>query len=333
MAEAVTPRAQGVGAWRLGVIRALLRRLVVAFITIWFVSAVVFVALNLLPSDPARAALGAQATPDMLSAYRQLMHLDLPPLTRYLQWATGMLQGDFGISVVSRSPIGPELAHRFLYTAILGVTSLVLSMVVALPLAIMSARRAGRFVDIAVSAAAIAISAVPEFVIAIIVLLIFVAGLHLLPVSSAGISGGDITGLVLPVITLTLGAAAYVFRHARVSVLETMSAPYVRTAVLNGFSPQRILWFHVMPNATVVVVNAVALNAISLMSGVIVVENVFGYPGLGQLLVQALNGNDFPKVEAVAVVTAALLVTINVLADGIVLLLDPRLRSQSIARR
>lgn len=305
------------------------RRLALAALTVWVVSLIVFGALNLLPADPARAALGASATPDMLAAYRAVMNLDIPPLERYLNWAVGMLQGDFGISVVSRNPIGPDLAQRFVYTAILGLTSFVLSMVIALPLAVFSARRSGRLVDIGISAAAIAISAIPEFVIALVVVLIFVTNLHMFPVSSAGIANGDPAALVLPVLTLTLGAAAYVYRHARVSVFETMSAPYVRTAVLNGYSPNRILWFHVMPNATVVVVNAAALNAISLLSGVIVVETVFGYPGLGQLLMQALNGNDFPKVQAVAVVTATLLVMINLLADGMVLLLDPRLRTRT----
>ena len=171
-------------------------------------------------------------------------------------------------------------------------------------------------------------SAVPEFVIAIGVIVVFVANLRWFPVSSNDVAEGDLRALVLPVLTLTLGAAAYVFRHARVSVIETLGAPYVRTAVLNGFSPTRILWLHVMPNAAVVVVNAVALNAIALLSGVIVVESVFGYPGLGQLLVQAIVANDFPKIEAVAVVTTTLLVVINLLADGVVLLLDPRLRTR-----
>jgi peptide/nickel transport system permease protein len=239
-----------------------------------------------------------------------------------------MLHGDFGISVVSRTPIGPELAQRFTLTAVLGLSALLLSVLLALPLAVGSARRSGRAVDVTVSALAIAVSAVPEFVVAIGVIVVFVSGFRLFPVSSNGIADGDLTALVLPVVTLTLGAAAYVFRHARVSVIETLSAPYVRTAVLNGFSPARILWFHVMPNAAVVVVNAVALNAITLLSGVIVVENVFGYPGLGQLLVQALTANDFPKIEAVAVVTTVLLVVINLLADGLVLVLDPRLRTQ-----
>jgi peptide/nickel transport system permease protein len=191
-----------------------------------------------------------------------------------------------------------------------------------------AARRAGRVFDVAVSAVAIAVSAVPEFVIAIGVIVVFVANLRWFPVSSNDIADGDLRALVLPVLTLTLGAAAYVFRHARVSVLETLGAPYVRTAVLNGFTPARILWLHVMPNAAVVVVNAVALNAITLLSGVIVVESVFGYPGLGQLLVQAIVANDFPKIEAVAVVTTTLLVVINLLADGVVLLLDPRLRTR-----
>ena len=311
----------------------LLRRTALAALTVSIVSLVVFAALNILPADPTTAALGAEATPEMRAAYRRLMNLDVPPIPRYLHWAEGMLRGDFGISVVSRTLIGPELAQRFALTAILGVGSLLLSVVLALPLAVRSARRAGRLIDVTVSAAAIAVSAVPEFVVAIGVIVLFVSNLRWFPVSSNGIIEGDLNALVLPVLTLTLGAAAYVFRHARVSVVETMSAPYVRTAVLNGFSPARILWCHVMPNAAVVVVNAVALNAITLLSGVIVVENVFGYPGLGQLLVQALVANDFPKIEAVAVVTTTLLVVVNLLADGSVLLLDPRLRTQGAGAR
>src|SRR5262245_56467626 len=307
---------------------AILRRAALALLTVWIVSLVVFAALNILPADPTTAALGPEATPEMRAAYRRLMNLDLPPIPRYLGWAEGMLRGDFGISVVSRNPIGPELAQRFSLTAILGLSSLLLSVMLALPLAVWSARRAGRILDVAVSAAAIAVSAVPEFVIAIGVIVVFVANLRWFPVSSNAIAEGDLRALVLPVLTLTLGAAAYVFRHARVSVIETLSAPYVRTAVLNGFSPTRILWRHVMPTAARVVVNAVALNAIALLSGVIVVESVFGYPGLGQLLVQAIVANDFPKIEAVAVVTTTLLVLINLVADGVVLLLDPRLRTR-----
>lgn len=317
----------------MGLVRAMLRRMALGVLTVWIVSLIVFSALNILPADPATAALGHEATPEMRAAYRRLMNLDLPPTMRYLRWAGGMLHGDFGVSVISRNPIAPELAQRFTFTAILGITSLVLSVLVALPLAVLSARQSQRPLDVGISALAIAVSAVPEFVVAIGVVVIFVSVLKLFPVSSGRIAQGDLQALVLPMITLTLGAAAYVFRHARVSVVETMGAPYVRRAILNGFSPNRVLWLHVMPNAVVVVVNAVALNAITLLSGVIVVENVFGYPGLGQLLVQALNANDFPKVEGVAVVTATLLAAINILADGAVLLLEPRLRTQVASGR
>src|SRR5262249_56390603 len=219
-----------------------------------------------------------------------------------------------GVAAAPR--VGRELVRRFGFRALWGVGSPLLRVRGALPLAVRSARRAGRLLDVTVSAAAIAVSAVPEFVVAIGVIVLFVAHLRWFPVSSNGIIEGDLNAIALPVLTLTLGAAAYVFRHARVSVIETMSAPYVRTAVLNGFSPARILWGHVMPNAAVVVVNAVALNAITLLSAVLVVETVFGYPGLGQLLVQALVANDFPKIEAVAVVTTTLLVMVNLLADG-----------------
>jgi peptide/nickel transport system permease protein len=314
-------------------IRFLAGKVAIAALTVWVASVVVFAALNVLPSDPATAALGREATEAQKAVFRAAMGLDRPPLERYLDWAAGMIQGDFGISVISQNPVGPELMQRLWFTAVLGITALVISVLIALPLAVLAARRAGRPLDVSISSIAIAITAVPEFVIAIIVVLIGVSTLRLFPVSSGGIAQGDLRGFVLPVITLTLGAAAYVFRHARVSVLETMSAPYVRSAVLNGFSPRRILWLHVMPNAGVVVVNAVALNAITLLSGVIIVENVFGYPGLGQLLVQAIVANDFPKIEAVAVVTAALLVGVNLLADGVVLLLDPRLRTRVAARR
>jgi peptide/nickel transport system permease protein len=120
---------------------------------------------------------------------------------------------------------------------------------------------------------------------------------------------------------------AYIFRLARVSIIESLSAPYVRTAILNGFSPNRILWRHVLPNAGAVIVNVIALNAIFLLSGVIVIENVFAYPGIGTLMVQAIQSKDLPIVEAIAVTTAALLVCINMLADGLVLLAVPRLRT------
>src|SRR5207302_6397482 len=123
--------------------RAMLRRIALAVLTVWIISLIVFAALNILPGDPATAALGHEATPEMREAYRRLMNLDLPPITRYLHWAGGMLHGDFGVSVISRNPIGSELLQRFTFTAMLGVTSLVLSVLIAFPSAVVSARQSG----------------------------------------------------------------------------------------------------------------------------------------------------------------------------------------------
>ncbi len=213
------------------------------------------------------------------------------------------------------------------------MTALIVSVVVGLPLAVWAARHRDSPLDLGLSIGAIGITSVPEFVLALLILLLFASQLRWFPVTSTGVAEGEYAGLVLPIVVLSLAAIAYIFRLARVSIVETLAAPYVRTAVLNGFSPNRILWRHVLPNAGAVIVNVIALNAIFLLSGVIVIENVFAYPGIGTLMVQAIQAKDLPIVEAVAVVTAAILVTVNLIADGLVLLAVPRLRTRGAGGR
>jgi peptide/nickel transport system permease protein len=309
------------------------RRLAVAVATVIAVSMLVFVAIEVVPIDPAMHALGRESTPEQREVFRQRMHLDDPPLQRYLRWGGNLLHGDFGTSVTSGRPVGPLLAQRLQNTAVLGVTALVVSIVVGLPLAVWAARHRNSPLDLAVSIVAIGITSVPEFVLALLILLLFASELRWFPVTSTGVAEGEFAGLVLPILVLSLAAVAYIFRLARVSIIETLSAPYVRTAVLNGFSPNRILWRHVLPNAGAVIVNVIALNAIFLLSGVIVIENVFAYPGIGTLMVQAIQAKDLPIVEAVAVVTAAILVTVSLIADGLVLLAVPRLRTRGAGGR
>jgi peptide/nickel transport system permease protein len=309
------------------------RRLAVAVATVIAVSMLVFVAIEVVPIDPAMHALGRESTPEQREVFRQRMHLDDPPPQRYLRWGGNLLHGDFGTSVISARPVGPLLAQRLRNTAVLGVTALVVSIVVGLPLAVWAARHRNSPLDLAVSIVTIGITSVPEFVLALLILLLFASELRWFPVTSTGVAEGEFAGLVLPILVLSLAAVAYIFRLARVSIIETLSAPYVRTAVLNGFSPNRILWRHVLPNAGAVIVNVIALNAIFLLSGVIVIENVFAYPGIGTLMVQAIQAKDLPIVEAVAVVTAAILVTVNLIADGLVLLAVPRLRTRGAGGR
>jgi peptide/nickel transport system permease protein len=312
----------------IGIAFALGRRLIVAIATVIAVSILVFIAVEIVPIDPALHALGRESTAEQRELFRERMRLNDPPAERYLRWASQMLRGDFGTSVVSGRPVGPLLAQRLQNTAILGITALVASVALGLPLAIWASRHRDSPLDLGLSIGAIAISSIPEFVLALLILLVLASELRWFPVTSTGVADGELAGLVLPILTLTLAATAYIFRLARVSIVETLAAPYVRTAILNGFSPARILWRHVLPNASAVIVNVVALNAIFLLSGVIVIENVFAYPGIGTLMVQAIQAKDLPIVEAVAVVTAAILVTVNLVADGLVLLAVPRLRTR-----
>jgi peptide/nickel transport system permease protein len=308
-------------------VRAVGRKLLVSIGTIWVVSLLVFAAVDAVPIDPALSALGRDSTPEQRASFRARMGLDDPAPQRYLRWAAGMVRGDFGTSVISNKPVAPELIQRLELTLLLGSVSLLASIGVGLPLAGWAARRRSSALDLAASVSAIAITSVPEFVLAILVLLIGASQLRLLPVTSGSIVDGDARALVLPAVSLALAAAAYIFRLARVSLIEALSAPYVRTAILNGYSSRRILWRHVLPNASAVIVNVIALNAIFLLSGVLVIENVYAYPGIGTLLVQAIVSKDLPTIEAVALVTSALLVAINLVADGLVFALSPRLRT------
>lgn len=304
----------------------LVRRVVIAVTTVWLVSVLVFSAIQLNPTNPAIVALGAQSSLKARQLFEHRMHLDEPPVQRYLDWIWGMLHGDFGTSVINGLPIHDLVLQRLHFTALLAVISIICSTALALPLAVIAARRVGSKTEVGLSTGAVAVSAVPDFVLSLGILFVGAILIGAFPVASMGVADGDYSGLVLPVIGVMLVAAAYVFRLARVSVVETLAAPYIRAAVLRGYSQRRVLWRHVLPNASIVVVHVVALNAIGMMGGQIVVENVFTYPGLGTLLVQSINNNDLPVIEAVAVITAAFLVTINVIADGIVRLLDPRVR-------
>ena len=308
--------------------KQLAHKILVSLITLWAVSLLIFSAVEILPQDPALAALGHESTPEERQSFRERMHLNDPPIQRYLRWLGSFVTGNFGQSITTGRPVAPTVLNRLKYTAMLTISAVLLSLLLALPLAIAAARGPGRPVDVMTSSASIAISAVPEYVLAICLLLVLAAGLHMLPVVSTSVANGAWSGYGLPVLTMTLNAATYVFRLARVSVIETLNAPYIRSAVLNGFSPRRILWRHVLPNASIVVVNTVAINAIFLIGGVIVVENVFAYPGLGTLLLDAISSKDLPVIEGVAMVTSVFVIAINFFADVMVLLLNPRLRTQ-----
>lgn len=313
---------------RFAVARRLAGRLGTGLLTVLLASIVVFAAVEVLPRDPARTALGNESTAAQRAAFRQEFGLDDPPLTRYARWAGGILRGDFGASIISRRPIADELWPRLGRTAALAGVAVLISLVIGIPLAVRAARRPGGVFDTTANFLSVGLSAVPEFVLGLVLVYLLAVWLGLLPVLSNRVDRGQQSGLVLPALTLGLAAVSYVFRFARVGVIEIAGAPYVRAARLRGFSERRLTWRHVLPVASSAVVNVVALNAIYLLGGVIVVENLFAYPGLGTLLIGGVRDNDLPMIEAVAVVTAALLVVVNFVADAAVTLLNPRLRGR-----
>lgn len=304
-------------------------RLLLALGTIVLVSIAIFVAAEVLPRDPAVAALGRESTPEQREAFRERANLDDPPVQRYLSWAGGVATGDFGESAITGRPVGPELKTRTVHTSLLALLALLVGTVLAFPPMLRAARRPGGAVDTATSVLAVAVVATPEFVLAMGALFLLAVQAGVFPVVSTGVASGDWDGLVLPALTLSLGVAAYVFRTGKVAVQDTLRAPYVRSGLLHGFSRRRIVWRHVMPNAGIVIVNAIALNAIYLVGGVIVIETVFSYPGLGRLLVSAINDGDIVLIEGIGVVMAALFVLINLVADALVLVFNPKLRVRS----
>lgn len=298
------------------------RTLALAVVTVFLVTVAIFIAAEIVPSDPAVTALGIQSTEEQRELFRERAHLNDPPVSRYLSWAGGIITGDFGESAITGRPVADELFERASNTLVLASGALALGTLWSLVLAVFVSKRRG-WADRISSIITLVVIATPEFVLAIAAILVFSVMLGWFPVIS---SGGDLRSLALPLATLSLGVGAYIFRMARVSVRETMSAPYIRSAILSGFSRRRIMWAHVMPNAGIVVVNAVALNAIYLISGVIVFETVFSYPGLGSLLISAINDGDIVLMEGIGVIMALIFVSVNILADAAVLALNPKLR-------
>ncbi|MFH8739397.1 ABC transporter permease [Streptomyces sp. NPDC017964] len=325
--SAAGPRAR---AWRRGgAARTLALKLVVGLTTIWLASVVVFAAVEVLPQDPARAALGLDSSAAQRAAFRAAHGLNDPAVIRYLRWAGGIIRGDFGSSIVSGRPIAEELWPRFYYTAILALCAVALSVIVALPLALVAARRPGGPFDATANLLTLTLHAVPEFALGLVLAWLLAAKFALLPLVSTGIQDGDLSALVLPVLTLGLLGISYVYRFSRLGVIEAGQAPFVRSAALRGVSPRRVTIHHVLPVASSAVINVVALQVVYLLGGVVVVENVFSYPGLGTLLITGVENNDLPVIEAVAVVISALLVVINMFADSVVVLLNPRMRGGS----
>lgn len=309
--------------------RYLLGRTIALAITAFAASLVVFVAMAVLPGDPAAIILGTGARPDTLAALRAEMGLDQPVVWRYLDWIGGFLVGDFGTSYTYSVPVADLIAQRVAVSLPLALLALALSTLIAIPVGVFAAARRGRAADVATMGAAQVGVAVPNFWLGLMLVIVFSLGLGWLPASGfpgweAGLWPG-LKALILPAFALALPQAAILARVTRSSVIETLGEDFIRTARAKGLSGEAALWRHAVPNALIPVVTIMGLQFSFLLAGTIIIENVFTLPGLGRLVFQAIAQRDLVTVQSLVTLLAISVIVVNFLVDLAYAALDPRL--------
>jgi len=304
-------------------------RLVSLLLTLFAASLVVFVVLRLLPGDPAAIILGVNARPDTIAALRQQLGLDRPLWIQFVSWLVGFARGDLGSSYTYNVPVVTLVGERITVSVPLACLAIVLSTAIAIPVGVFAAARRGRAVDTLVMGIAQIGVAIPNFWLALLLILLFAIRLHWLPASGfAGWEQGvwaGVRSLILPSFALALPQAAILARVTRASVLETLSANFVRTARAKGLSPRAALWRHAVPNALIPVITIMGLQFSFLLAGTIIVENVFTLPGLGRLIFQAIAARDLIMVQDLVLLLAGSVVVVNFVVDLAYAMIDPRL--------
>ncbi|MCR9152180.1 MAG: ABC transporter permease [Rhodobacteraceae bacterium] len=304
------------------------QRLLLGVLTLFIISVVIFGATELLPGDLARELLGQSATEETLAAMREQLGLNDPAPLRYWNWLTGVLQGDFGMSMATKKPISELVGVRLGNTLFLAFYAAALAVPVSLLLGVLAALWRNSIFDRASNAMALTAISFPEFFVAYI-LILWLAQSGLFP-SMVRITGATSMGELLymaflPALTLTLVVTAHMMRMTRAAIINLLASPYIEMARLKGMSPVRVVLRHAVPNALAPIVNVVALNLAYLITGVVVVEVVFVYPGLGQLMIDAVSNRDIAVVQAIALIFAAAYVLLNLIADVLSTITNPRL--------
>jgi peptide/nickel transport system permease protein len=323
-----------VNRFRLGGVSGfIIRRLLLGILVLIMVSILVFLATQALPGDPARAILGRSATPASLAALRRQLHLDQPVLTQYWTWVTGLLHGNLGTSLAAQEPVTTLLSPKLVNSAVLVAIAAVLSIPVSIAIGAWAALKREKIFDTTSSNLLLVLAALPEFVVAVVLVILFATTVFkVLPAISTVPPGSrpwdDWAALVLPTLTLVLAVAPYVARIMRASMIEVLESDYVEMARLKGLPERTVLVRHALPNALGPVFQVIALNLAYLAGGIIVVEYVFNYTGIGSALQEAVVNHDLPVVQALAMLIAAVYVILNLLADVATILVTPKLRTR-----
>jgi len=311
--------------------RLIIRRLALGLLTLVLVSGIVFVAVEALPGDACTAYLGRMAQGKRLENCRRDFGLERPALTRYVEWTAAAVQGDLGISLKRNKPISDIIGPRLRNTLVLGLAATMIGVPIAVFLGIIAGLWRDRPVDLWVSTTAILAMTIPEFVSATMLILIFSIWLGWLPGIVTTPPNAPLfeflSDIILPIVTLALVMTAHILRMVRTSVIDVMASDYIQMARLKGVPYWRMVFRHVLPNALLPTINLVALTIAWLLGGVVVIEVVFNYPGLGRLTINAIADRDLAMVQAIALILATIYVGLNLFADLLTLVVNPRLRT------
>ncbi len=306
------------------------RRIGIGLVLIWVVSLLIFLVTAILPGDAASIRLGQNATPESLAALRKELGLDLPYHVQYVKWIGNLLTGDLGISAAGGATIASLIDARIWNTLFMTGIVAGISIPLSVLLGLIAAMNPGRLLDRIVTSATLGLIAVPDFLVAIVLILVLAVQLGLVPAVSY-LSGTEdfwtsLKVLALPILTLVVVVSAQMIRMTRAGVLNVMGSPYIEMAILKGVPRRRIILRHALFNAIGPIVNVIALNLAYLVSGVVVVETIFSYPGLAKLMVDGVQTRDIPLVQACAMIFCGTYVVLILIADIASIVSNPRLR-------
>ncbi len=312
-------------------LQAAAKRAALSALTLLLLSAVVFAAGQLLPGDVARAILGPLADTRAVAALNHQLGTDAPPLLMYARWVGRLMQGDMGVSYAYRSPVAPFIMGALKKSLVLAALTSAIVIPLSIIAGVIAALNHGKWQDRLITLGGLSLTVVPEFVSSILLILVFGVWLRWLPISAntrpgTGI-GGQLRHLILPALPLVLILFGYISRIARAGMIEALEADYTRTAILKGLSRYQVLRTHVLRNALLPTITVIAAQASYLLGGLVVVETLFRYQGIGSLILTAARGKDYPMMEAGILTVGAAYIGSAILADILITVLDPRNRA------
>ena len=314
----------------------IIKRIGLGLITLFIVSLITFVGVEVLPGDACTTYLEREAYGPALDACIKRLGLDIPSYQRYLDWAANVVRGDFGYSLSGEMPINEVLGPRVKNSLVLASVSILIGIPLAIVLGIITALWRDKLPDIIISTITIFSMTIPEFISATLLILIVAIWLGWLPgiviIPSDATFYELLSNIILPVVAISMIMTAHMARMVRSSVIQVMASDYVQMAILKGVPYWKMVFRHVLPNALLPAINVVALTIAWLLGGVVVTEVVFNYPGLGRLVIESISNRDLPVVQALAIILASIYVGINLIADLMTLMLNPRLKSLQIKK-